>query len=157
MKFSKAEIDAVIAASPRTTVPFNKLVLSPGYQARPAGTTSRLSVAELGASIKANDLFHNLIVVKGARGLHEVCAGGRRLEALTLLVNNGDLPENYPVPVMVGPADKALMASLVENVQREALIPPMNWSASPGWSQKASRSRTWPPLSASRRSLSNGA
>ena len=37
MKFSKAEIDAVIAASPRTTVPFNKLVLSPGYQARPPG------------------------------------------------------------------------------------------------------------------------
>ena len=48
-KFSKAEIDAVIAASPRTTVPFNKLVLSPGYQARPAGTASRLSVAELAA------------------------------------------------------------------------------------------------------------
>ena len=123
MKFSKAEIDAVIAASPRTTVPFNKLVLSPGYQARPAGTTSRLSVAELAASIKANDLFHNLIVVKGGRGLHEVCAGGRRLEALTLLVDNGDLPENYPVPVMVVPADKALMASLVENVQREPLHP----------------------------------
>ena len=123
MKFSKAEIDAVIAASPRTTVPFNKLVLSPGYQARPAGTTSRLSVAELAASIKANDLFHNLIVVKGGRGLHEVCAGGRRLEALTLLVDNGDLPENYPVPVMIVPADKALMASLVENVQREPLHP----------------------------------
>lgn len=123
MKFSKAEIDAVIAASPRTTVPFNKLVLSPGYQARPAGTTSRLSVAELAASIKANDLFHNLIVVKGGRGLHEVCAGGRRLEALTLLVDSGDLPENYPVPVMIVPADKALMASLVENVQREPLHP----------------------------------
>ena len=56
MKFSKAEIDAAIAASPRTTVPFNKLVLSPGYQARPAGTTSKLSVAELAASIKANDV-----------------------------------------------------------------------------------------------------
>ena len=70
IKISKAEIDAVIAASPRTTVPFNKLVLSPGYQARLAGTTSRLSVAELAASIQANDLFHNLIVVKGARGLH---------------------------------------------------------------------------------------
>ena len=123
MKFSKAEIDAVIAASPRTTVPFNKLVLSPGYQARPPGTVSKMSVAELAASIKANDLFHNLIVVKGARGLHEVCAGGRRLEALTLLVNSGDLPENYPVPVMVVPADKALMASLVENVQREPLHP----------------------------------
>ena len=75
MKFSKAEIDAVIAASPRTTVPFNKLVLSPGYQARPAGTTSRLSVAELAASIKANDLFHNLIVVKGGACTKSVPAG----------------------------------------------------------------------------------
>ena len=122
MKLSKAEIDAVIAASPRTTMAFNKLVLSPTYQARPAGT-SRMKVAELAASIKANDLFHNLIVVKGARGLHEVCAGGRRLEALALLVEGGDLPENYPVPVMIVPADMALMASLVENVQREALHP----------------------------------
>ena len=157
MKFSKAEIDAVIAASPRTTVAFNKLMLSPSYQARPAGTASKMSVAELAASIKTNALFHNLIVVKGGRGLHEVCAGGRRLATLTLLVNNGDLPENYPVPVMIVPADKALMASLVENVQREALFPPKNWSASPAWSPKASRSRTWPPPSASRRWWSSGA
>ena len=156
MKLSKAEIDAVIAASPRTTMAFNKLVLSPTYQARPAGT-SRMNVAELAASIKANDLFHNLIVVKGARGLHEVCAGGRRLEALTLLVNNGDLPENYPVPVMVVPAEKALMASLVENVQREPLHPADELVGSTRWSPKASRSRTWPPPSASRRLSSSAA
>ena len=37
MKFSKAEIEAVIAASPRITVPFNKLALSPDYQVRPSG------------------------------------------------------------------------------------------------------------------------
>ena len=35
MKLSKAEIDAIIAASPRTTVPFNKLVLSETCQVRP--------------------------------------------------------------------------------------------------------------------------
>lgn len=34
MKFSKAEIEAVIAASPRTTVPLNKLVLSEERQVR---------------------------------------------------------------------------------------------------------------------------
>ena len=33
MKFTKAEIDAIIEASPRTFVPFNKLVLSQDYQA----------------------------------------------------------------------------------------------------------------------------
>ncbi|MDR3368825.1 ParB/RepB/Spo0J family partition protein [Rhodoferax sp.] len=115
MKFSKAEIEAVIEASPRATVPFNKLILSDTYQARSAGSTSKMSIAELAASIKESNVLQNLIVVKGARGLFEVCAGGRRLEALALLVMNGDIPENYPVPVLIVPADKALIASLSEN------------------------------------------
>ena len=34
MKFTKAEIDAIVEASPRTFVPFNKLVLSQDYQAQ---------------------------------------------------------------------------------------------------------------------------
>jgi ParB family chromosome partitioning protein len=41
MKFTKAEIDAIIEASPRTFVPFNKLVLSQDYQARAGGSTRR--------------------------------------------------------------------------------------------------------------------
>ncbi|WP_299070240.1 hypothetical protein [Accumulibacter sp.] len=45
MKFSKAEIDAIIAASPRTFIPFNKLVLSQDYQARAGGSTPKLSTA----------------------------------------------------------------------------------------------------------------
>ena len=94
MKFSKAEIEAVIEASPRTTVPFNKLILSDTYQARSAGSTSKMSIAELAASIKESSVLQNLIVVKGARGLFEVCAGGRRLEALTLLVASGEIAEN---------------------------------------------------------------
>lgn len=115
MKFSKAEIEAVIAASPRITVPFNKLVLSQDYQARPSGSTSKLSIAELAASIKASGVLQNLVVVKGPRGMFEVCAGGRRLEGLTLLAANDDIADNYPVPVLVVPADKALIASLIEN------------------------------------------
>ena len=82
MKLSKAEIDAIIAASPRTTVPFSKLVLSASYQARPRDSKSRLSIAELAASIKDSGVLQNLVVVKGAHGTHEVCAGGRRLDAL---------------------------------------------------------------------------
>jgi hypothetical protein len=68
MKFSKAEIDAVIAASPRTTVPLNKLVLSEERQVRPQGSTPKLSIAELAASIKDSGVLQNLIVVKGVRG-----------------------------------------------------------------------------------------
>ena len=115
MKFSKAEIEAVIAASPRITVPFNKLSLSQDYQIRPSGSTSKMSITELAASIKASGVLQNLIVIKGLRGQFDVCAGGRRLEALTLLVTGGDIPDNYPVPVLVVPADKALIASLAEN------------------------------------------
>jgi len=114
MKLSKAEVDAIIAASPRTFVPFSKLVLSEGYQARTAGTP-KLSIAELAASIKESGVLQNLVVVEGARGRYEVCAGGRRLEALALLVTRNDIADNYPVPVLIVPADKALIASLAEN------------------------------------------
>ena len=124
MKLSNAEIDAIIAASPRTTVPFNKLVLSETCQARPSDSKSRLSIAELAASIKDSGVLQNLVVIKGARGgLHEVCAGGRRLDALALLVQNADIAENYPVPVLVVPADQALLASLAENVFHEPMHP----------------------------------
>lgn len=116
MKFTKAEIDAVIAASPRTTAPLNKLVLSADHQVRPGGSTSKMSIAELAASILDCGVLQNLIVVKGPRGLFEVCAGGRRLESLNLLMSNGDIPDNYPVPILIVPADKALMASLSENI-----------------------------------------
>ncbi|MES2091823.1 MAG: ParB/Srx family N-terminal domain-containing protein, partial [Pseudomonadota bacterium] len=116
MKFTKAEIDAVIAASPRTTVPLNKLVLSVDYQVRPGGSTSKLSIAELAASIKDSGVLQNLIVVKGVQGQFDVCAGGRRLESLNLLASSGEIPDNYPVPVLIVPADKALLASLAENI-----------------------------------------
>lgn len=115
MKLSKAEVDAIIAASPRTFVPFNKLVLSEDYQARTGGSTPKLSIAELAASIKESGVLQNLVVVEGARGRYEVCAGGRRLEALALLVSGNDIADNYPVPVLIVPADKALIASLAEN------------------------------------------
>ena len=115
MKFSKTEIDAIITASPRTFVPFNTLVLSEESQARTAGSTPKMSITELAASIKESGVLQNLIVVPGGKGRYEVCAGGRRLEALALLVSKGAIAENYPVPVLIVPADKALMASLAEN------------------------------------------
>ncbi|MDO9092312.1 MAG: ParB/RepB/Spo0J family partition protein [Rubrivivax sp.] len=114
MKFSKAEVDAIIEASPRTFVPFNKLVLSEDHQARSA-TAPVMSLPELAASIKDSGVLQNLVVVQATRGRYEVCAGGRRLAALTLLVQQGDIADNYPVPVLVVPADKALIASLAEN------------------------------------------
>lgn len=119
IKISKAEIEAIVEASPRTYIPFNQLILSVDSQARtpsPApGGKPQMSLTELAASIKECGVLQNLIVVKGPRNLHEVCAGGRRLQAIGLLVAAGDLPENYPVPVLIVPADKGLLASLAEN------------------------------------------
>ncbi|MFT3815579.1 MAG: ParB N-terminal domain-containing protein [Acidovorax sp.] len=119
MKISKAEIEAIVEASPRTYIPFNQLILSVDYQARtpsPApGGKPQMSLTELAASIKECGVLQNLIVIKGPRNLHEVCAGGRRLQAIGLLVAAGDLPENFPVPVLIVPADRGLLASLAEN------------------------------------------
>ncbi len=129
MKFTKAEIDAIIEASPRTFVPFNKLVLSQDYQARAGASTPKMSIAELAASIKECGVLQNLVVVQGARGRYEVCAGGRRLEALTLLVGSGDLADNYPVPVLIVPADRALIASLSENCFHIPLHPADEFAA----------------------------
>ena len=47
MKFSKAEIDEIIAASPRTFIPLNKLILSKDHQARSGGSTPKMTIAEL--------------------------------------------------------------------------------------------------------------
>lgn len=121
MKFSKAEIEALIAASPRTTATLSKLVLSVKYQVRPGGSTSKMSIEELAASILELGVLQNLVVVKGPRGTFEVCAGGRRLEALALLLATGQIPDNYPVPILILPADKALMASLSENLHHVAM------------------------------------
>jgi ParB family transcriptional regulator, chromosome partitioning protein len=133
MKFSKAEIEAIIAASPRKFVPLNKLVLSTDYQARMPGTGSptapQLSITELAASIREAGVLQNLVVVEGPRGIHEVCAGGRRLASLELLVSNGSIPENYPVPVLVVPADQALIASLAENCFHVPMHPADEYSA----------------------------
>ena len=129
MKLSKQELDAVIAASPRTFVPFNKLVISPIHQVRQEEPAGSMPIGELAASIEAAGLLHNLVVVRGARGLHEVCAGGRRLRAMAMLVEQGRWPENQPVPVLVVPAEQALMASLIENVEREALNPADEFTA----------------------------
>jgi ParB family chromosome partitioning protein len=115
MKLSKAEFEAVIQASQRTFVSFSHLVLSVECQARTPGGTPRLSIPELAASIKECGVLQNLIVVQTGRNTYEVCAGGRRLEALTTLVAAGELPENYLVPVLIVAADRGLIASLAEN------------------------------------------
>jgi ParB family transcriptional regulator, chromosome partitioning protein len=101
-------------ASPRTFVPFKELVLSEYHQARNA-TTLAMSLPELVASINEDGMLQNLVATQAIRGRYDVCTGGRRLAALMLLVQQGDIADNYPVTVLVVPAGKALTASLAES------------------------------------------
>ena len=85
-------------------------------------------VTELAALIRSQGLLQNLVgfpqVVKGAAtGTVEVVAGGRRLEAIGLLIDQGDLPADFQVPYLCVTEDEAVAISLAENLGRENMHP----------------------------------
>ncbi|MGQ0555998.1 MAG: ParB/RepB/Spo0J family partition protein [Nitrospiraceae bacterium] len=82
----------------------------------------------LAASIKTDDLLHNLVVKplggKGKR--YAIISGERRYRALKLLEERGELPKNFPVPVEIREGlteDEILRIATVENLQRANLAP----------------------------------
>jgi len=82
-------------------------------------------IDEMAASIAAQGLLQNLIVTPLKKaGHYTVKAGGRRLRALQRLIEQGTLPADHEVPVLVL-ADEAngVGASLTENAQRAAMNP----------------------------------
>lgn len=99
-----------------------KLVISVRYQARK--TPGQMAIAELAESIAAQGLLQNLVVTKSKkRGVYEVVAGGRRLQAIQLLLRDGRWPTGQTVQVKLVQANDALAASITENTQREAMHP----------------------------------
>ncbi|MBU0801830.1 MAG: ParB/RepB/Spo0J family partition protein [Alphaproteobacteria bacterium] len=85
-------------------------------------------IAELAQSIKTDGLLQNLVVTKpkGKTKKYNIIAGERRFRALTLLINSGALPQDFPVSVEIRENltdDEALRIATVENVQRENLSP----------------------------------
>jgi ParB family chromosome partitioning protein len=86
-------------------------------------TVEPTGIEALADNIAAVGLLQNLIAVPYAKGRFEVVAGGRRLRALQLLVKRRKLPVDHPVPCQIRQADSAILASLSENVQREAMHP----------------------------------
>ncbi|GAA0675966.1 ParB family chromosome partitioning protein [Sphingomonas insulae] len=74
----------------------------------------------LAANIAAQCLLQNLIVTPLKKaGTFTVKAGGRRLRALQLLIEQGTLPADHSVPVLVlSDDDNAIETSLAENFQR---------------------------------------
>ncbi|WP_189524075.1 ParB/RepB/Spo0J family partition protein [Mesorhizobium sp. M8A.F.Ca.ET.165.01.1.1] len=109
------------------TIPLGKLVPSKANVRR---VNSEAGRAELAASIEAHGLIHNLVTRKAAKGAKfEVVAGGRRLGALRLLLDEGRtvqgvaVTKDYPVRAVLREEGSDTEISLAENDQREPMHP----------------------------------
>ncbi|TGP30191.1 ParB/RepB/Spo0J family partition protein [Mesorhizobium sp. M2D.F.Ca.ET.185.01.1.1] len=110
-----------------TTIPLGKLVPSKSNVRR---ITDKGDRAALAASIEHHGLIQNLVVRKAEKGnKYEVVAGGRRLDALTLLMKEGRsieavaVTKDYPVRVVLKGEGSDTEISLAENVQRVGMHP----------------------------------
>ena len=99
-------------------IPLSKLSISP---LNVRATDTDKDVEALAASIQAHGLLQNLAALPAENGRYKIIAGGRRLRALKLLVKNGALAKDWPVPCRIAEEGVAIEHSLAENVQRVAM------------------------------------
>ena len=118
-----------VTLSPSRDIPFDKLVLS---QSNVRRIKAGISVEELAEDIARRGLLQSLSVRPvladdgSETGKFEIPAGGRRFQALSLLVKQKRLAKTTPIPCIVRDANSAILAeddSLAENMQRAALHP----------------------------------
>jgi ParB family chromosome partitioning protein len=118
-----------VTLSPSRNIPFDKLVLS---QSNVRRIKAGVSVEELAEDIARRGLLQGLNVrsmldAEGVEtGMFEIPAGGRRFQALSLLVKQKRLAKSAPIPCIVRDAASEILAeddSLAENMQRVALHP----------------------------------
>jgi ParB family chromosome partitioning protein len=118
-----------IVLSPSRDIPFTKLVLS---QSNVRRIKAGVSIEELAEDIARRGLLQSLNVrpmldANGVEtGMFEIPAGGRRFQALSLLVKQKRLAKTAPIPCIVRDAASEILAeddSLAENMQRVALHP----------------------------------
>src|SRR5580700_10101412 len=118
-----------ITLSTSRDIPFNKLVLS---QSNVRRVKAGVSIEELAEDIARRTLLQSLNVrpvldTDGAEtGMFEIPAGGRRYQALALLVKQKRLAKTALIPCVVRDPATSILAeddSLAENVQRVALHP----------------------------------
>ncbi|WP_425101000.1 ParB/RepB/Spo0J family partition protein [Tropicibacter sp. S64] len=118
-----------VTLSPSRDIPFDKLLLS---QANVRRIKAGISVEELAEDIARRGLLQSLSVRPvladdgSDTGKFEIPAGGRRFQALSLLVKQKRLAKTTPIPCIVRDANSAILAeddSLAENMQRAALHP----------------------------------
>jgi ParB/RepB/Spo0J family partition protein len=112
-----------------TTLPHHLIVIG---DLNPRKAFDAEALEELAADILARGLKQNLHVrptqplADGSPcALHELIAGERRWRAIGLLISRGDLPAEWPIPVLVEDLDEAghALAALLENLQRVDLTP----------------------------------
>ncbi|WP_333815587.1 ParB/RepB/Spo0J family partition protein [Tabrizicola sp.] len=124
-----AKLTQSIILSPSRDIPFNKLVLS---QSNVRRIKAGVSVEELAEDIARRGLLQSLNVRPvlhadgDETGTFEIPAGGRRFQALSLLVKQKRLAKTAPIPCIVRDAASDILAeddSLAENMQRVALHP----------------------------------
>ncbi len=118
-----------ITLSPSRDIPFDKLVLS---QSNVRRIKAGVSVEELAEDVARRGLLQCLNVrpvldADGVEtGMFEIPAGGRRFQALSLLVKQKRLAKTVPTPCIVRDTTSEILAeddSLAENMQRVALHP----------------------------------
>lgn len=118
-----------ITLSPSRDIPFDKLVLS---QSNVRRIKAGVSIEELAEDIARRGLLQGLNVrpvvdAEGVEtGMFEIPAGGRRFQALSLLVKQKRLAKTAPIPCIVRDTASEILAeddSLAENMQRVALHP----------------------------------
>ncbi len=115
-----------ITLSKSRDIPFNKLVLS---QSNVRRVKRGVSIVELAQDIARRGLLQSLCArpmpadTGAETGMFEVPAGGRRYQALELLVKQKRLARNAPIPCVVRTEGLAEEDSLAENIQRAPLHP----------------------------------
>ena len=115
-----------VALTRARDIPLDKLVLS---QRNVRRVQAGVSIEDLAEDIARRGLLQSLSVrpiLDGdghETGAYEVPAGGRRLQALQVLVKRKRLPKTAPVPCIVKLDGLAEEDSLAENTMREALHP----------------------------------
>jgi ParB family chromosome partitioning protein len=101
-------------------IPLKSLRLSE-HNARKTGGQN---VQDLAASIMAHGLLQNLTAIDAGGGHFDVIAGGRRLRALQLLQERGDLPDALSdIPCRILTNGEITEVSVAENTIRENMHP----------------------------------
>lgn len=111
----------VMHSGERLEIPLKNLSLSPKNVRK---TDRAADIEGMADSIASKGLKQNLVVIPtGKAGHYEVTAGGRRFQALQLLVERKAIKASDKVPCLVEEAAHAVETSLEENIQRVAMNP----------------------------------